>query len=521
MSLFKSASVVSLLTLASRVTGLVRETLIASMFGASAMTDAFNVAFRIPNMFRRFFAEGAFSQAFVPVLAGERARHGDEQTKAVIDHVATALAWVLVLTCVIGVMGAPVLVWILASGLQKDPASFQASVVMTRWMFPYIGFMSLVALAAGVLNTWKRFAVPAATPVLLNLAMILAAWQGAPWLGERGVPPIYALAGGVIAGGVLQLSVQMLALRRLRLMPSIGWRWAHIRQAWDDPATRRVATLMLPALLGVSVAHISTVINTQIASHLSAGSVSWLTYADRLMEFPTALLGVALGVVLTPQLAAAKAADDGGRYSSMLDWGLRLVVLLAVPCAVALLVFAKPLVAVLYHYGAFSDRDVQQTAHALMGYGVGLLGLIAVKVLAPGYYASQDIRTPVKIAIVVLVITQLLNLVLVPLFQHAGLALAIGIGALVNATWLLVGLRRRGSFKPEPGWGLFVLQVLAGTALLTVYLMWAANEFHWTQLQSAKGQRIGLLALLIVGAAVIYFGALAAAGVKLRQFVRR
>ena len=521
VSLFKSASVVSLLTLASRVTGLVRETLIASMFGASAMTDAFNVAFRIPNMFRRFFAEGAFSQAFVPVLAGVRAQQGDEQTKAVIDHVATALTWVLLLTCVLGVFCAPLLVWILASGLQKDPASFQASVVMTRWMFPYIGFMSLVALAAGVLNTWKRFAVPAATPVLLNLAMILAAWQGAPWLGERGVPTIYALAGGVIAGGVLQLSVQMLALRRLRLMPSIGWRWAHIRRAWDDPATRRIATLMLPALLGVSVAHISTVINTQIASHLSAGSVSWLTYADRLMEFPTALLGVALGVVLTPQLAAAKAADDGDRYSSMLDWGLRLVVLLAVPCAVALLVFAKPLVAVLYHYGAFSDRDVQQTAHALMGYGAGLLGLIAIKVLAPGYYASQDIRTPVKIAIVVLVITQLLNLVLVPLYQHAGLALAIGIGALVNAAWLLVGLRRRGSYTPEPGWGLFVLQILAGTALLTVYLMWAANEFHWIQLQAAKGQRIGLLALLIVCSAVIYFGALAAAGLKLRQFVRR
>ncbi len=521
VSLFKSASVVSLLTLASRVTGLVRETLIASMFGASAMTDAFNVAFRIPNMFRRFFAEGAFSQAFVPVLAGVRAQQGDEQTKAVIDHVATALTWVLLLTCVLGVLGAPLLVWILASGLQKNPASFEASVVMTRWMFPYIGFMSLVALAAGVLNTWKRFAVPAATPVLLNLAMILAAWQGAPWLAERGIQPIYALAAGVIAGGVLQLSVQMLALRRIGLLPSIGWRWAHIRQAWDDPATRRVAALMLPALLGVSVAHISTVINTQIASHLSAGSVSWLTYADRLMEFPTALLGVALGVVLTPQLAAAKAADDGVRYSAMLDWGLRLVVLLAVPCAVALLVFAKPLVAVLYHYGAFSDRDVQQTAHALMGYGAGLLGLIAIKVLAPGYYASQDIRTPVKIAIVVLVITQLLNLVLVPLFQHAGLALAIGIGALVNATWLLVGLLRRGSYKPEPGWGLYVLQILAGTALLTVYLMWAANEFHWTQLQAAKGQRIGLLALIVVGSAGIYFSALAAAGVKLRQLVRR
>ena len=510
-----------MLTLASRVTGLVRETLVASIFGASAMTDAFNVAFRIPNMFRRFFAEGAFSQAFVPVLASVRTQKGDEPTKQVIDHVATVLAWVLLLTCVLGVLGAPVLVWVMASGLKQAPASYEAAVVMTRWMFPYIGFMSMVALAAGVLNTWKRFAVPAATPVLLNLAMILAAWQGAPWLGERGIEPIYAMGGGVILGGLLQLAVQMLALRRLGLLPAIGWRWSHVRRAWDNPATRRIATMMMPALLGVSVAHVSTVINTQIASHLTPGSVSWLTYADRLMEFPTALLGVALGVVLTPQLAAAKAAQDGALYSAMLDWGLRLVVLMAVPCAVALLTFSRPLVAVLYHYGAFTDLDVQQTTHALMGYGAGLLGLIAIKVLAPGFYASQDIRTPVKIAIVVLVLTQLLNLVLVPLFQHAGLALAIGLGALVNAGWLLVGLRRKGSYTPAPGWGLFALQILAGSALLAVFLMWGANEFHWTQLQATKGMRIGLLVLMIAGSALIYFGALWAAGLKLRQLVRR
>ncbi len=510
-----------MLTLASRVTGLVRETLVASIFGASAMTDAFNVAFRIPNMFRRFFAEGAFSQAFVPVLASVRTQQGDEPTQQVIDHVATVLAWVLLLTCVLGVLGAPVLVWVMASGLKQAPASYEAAVVMTRWMFPYIGFMSMVALAAGVLNTWKRFAVPAATPVLLNLAMILAAWQGAPWLGERGVEPIYAMGGGVILGGLLQLAVQMLALRRLGLLPAIGWRWSHVRRAWDNPATRRIATMMMPALLGVSVAHVSTVINTQIASHLTPGSVSWLTYADRLMEFPTALLGVALGVVLTPQLAAAKAAQDGALYSAMLDWGLRLVVLMAVPCAVALLTFSRPLVAVLYHYGAFTDLDVQQTTHALMGYGAGLLGLIAIKVLAPGFYASQDIRTPVKIAIVVLVLTQLLNLVLVPLFQHAGLALAIGLGALVNAGWLLVGLRRKGSYTPAPGWGLFALQILAGSALLAVFLMWGANEFHWTQLQATKGQRIGLLVLMIAGSVLIYFGALWAAGLKLRQLVRR
>ncbi len=521
MSLFKAASTVSLLTLVSRITGLVRELLIASTFGASALTDAFNVAFRIPNLFRRFFAEGAFSQAFVPALAGSRAREGDGKTKILIDHTATVLAWALMLTCVIGVAGAPILVWLMASGLKQSPQGFDVAVVMTRWMFPYIAFMSLVALAASVLNTWKRFAVPAATPVLLNLAMILAAWLGSPWLKTLGVEPIYALGGGVLAGGVLQLGVQWLALKRMGLMPRIGLSWAALRTAWADPATQNIVTLMLPALLGVSVAHISTLINTQIASHLAPGSVSWLTYADRLMEFPTALLGVAIGVVLMPQLAAAHAAKDGVKYSAMLDWGLRIVVLLTVPCALALLTFAKPLVAVLYHYGAFTDRDVQQTTTALMGYGAGLLGLVAIKILAPGYYASQDIKTPVKIAIAVLVITQLLNLALVPLLAHAGLALAIGLGALINALWLLVGLLRRGSYKPEAGWAMFGLQVLAASALLSIFLVWAANAFNWTALRAHPAQRIGLLALVLAGSALIYFGAAWAAGLKLQKFIRR
>lgn len=521
MSLFKSASTVSALTLVSRVTGLARELLMASTFGANAMTDAFNVAFRIPNLFRRLFGEGAFSQAFVPVLATSKARDGDDATRDVIRHVATVLAWVLVLTCIVGVAAAPVLVWVLASGLQQNPRGFEAAVFMTRWMFPYIGFMSMVALASGVLNTWKRFALPAATPVLLNLSMISALIWGAPWLGSQGIEPIYAMAGGVMLGGALQLGIQVPALRRLGLLPRIGLSWSSLRQSWSDPATQRVTTLMLPALLGVSVAHLSTLINTQIASHLTPGSVSWLTYADRLMEFPTALLGVAMGVVLTPQLAAAKAADDKSRYSAMLDWGLRLVLLLAVPCAVALLTFSRPLVSVLYHYGAFSSHDVQQTTTALMGYGAGLVGLVAIKVLAPGYYASQDIRTPVKIAIVVLVLTQLLNLALVPLLQHAGLALAIGLGALVNASWLLIGLLRRGSFVPEAGWGLFSLQVLAASVLLAVFLIWAAGAFDWTAMQSQSLARIGLLALMMAGSAVIYFGALWAAGLKLKPMFRR
>lgn len=521
MSLLRSASVVSLFTLASRVTGLVRELLIATAFGASALTDAFNVAFRIPNLFRRLFAEGAFSQAFVPVLARSRAQHGDEVTKESIDNVATALAWSVLVLSILGVLASPWLVWALASGLQQDPRGYASAVHMTRWMFPYIAFMSMVALSAGILNTWKRFAVPAATPVLLNVSVIAAAWFLSPWLVRQGYEAIYALPVGVMVGGVLQLAVQIPALARLGLLPRLGLRPAAVKSAWTNPATRNILRLMGPALLGVGVAQISLLINTQIASHLAPGSVSWLTYADRLMEFPTAMLGVALGVVLMPQLAAAKATGDSDRYAAMLDWGLRLVLLLGLPCAAALLVFSQPLVSVLYHYGAFTDRDVQQTTMALTGYGVGLLGLVAIKVLAPGYYANQDIRTPVRIAVVVLVLTQIFNLILVPYLAHAGLALSIGLGALVNAGWLLVGLLRRGSYKPQPGWLRFVLQVLLATGLLTLFLGISAQELPWIALRQNAWTRIAWMALVLMSSALLYFGVLWVMGLRLKAFLKR
>ena len=517
MSLFKAASTVSLLTLVSRITGLLRDLLMASVFGVNGLTDAFNVAFRIPNLLRRLFAEGAFSQAFVPVLARSRASVGDAATRTLIDAVATALAGVLLLISVLGIIAAPLLVWALASGL--EPASLDAGVLMTRWMFPYIACMSLVALSAGVLNTWRHFAVPAATPVLLNLAMIVAAWLGAPWFGRMGIEPIYAMAAGVMAGGVLQLAVQVPALARLGLLPRIGLSLARMRAAWRDAGVRQVLGLMLPALLGVGVAQLSLLINTQIASHLAVGSVTWLFYADRLMEFPTALLGVALGVVLTPQLAAARASGDAARYSYMLDWGLRLVVLLALPCAVALGVFATPLMAALFHHGRFSGTDVERSAFALAMYGIGLVGLVAVKVLAPGYYASLDIRPPVRIAVAVLLITQLFNVLFVPFLQHAALTLSIGLGALVNALWLLVGLVRRGHYRPGPGWRRFGAQTVAASALLGAFLLWAARHFDWLHLPTWP--RVGLLAGVLALAALIYFGALAATGLRLRQLLRR
>lgn len=519
MSLLKSASIVSLLTLASRITGLVRDLLMASTFGVSAMTDAFWVAFRIPNMLRRMFAEGAFSQAFVPVLATSKEQDGEAATHALINAVATLLTLALLITCVLGVAGAPILVYVLASGLA--PTGFDAAVTMTRWMFPYIACMSLVALGAGVLNTWKNFAIPAATPVLLNVAMIAAAWLGAPWFQRMGMEPIYAMAGGVMLGGVLQLGAILLGLKRMGLLPRIRLGLANARAAWAQPGTRRILHLMGPALLGVSVSQVSLLINTQIASHLATGSVTWLNGASLLMEFPTAMLGVALGVVLMPQLAAAKASQDTERFSAMIDWGLRLVVLLAVPSAVALVTFAQPLVATIFHNGRYSDADVLQTSSALMGYGAGLLGLVAIKVLTPGYFASQDIRTPALIGVAVLLVTQALNLVFVPLLAHAGLALSIGVGAMVNAAWLLVGLLRSRTYAPLPGWGRFALQVLAASALLAVFLMWGSASLPWIALKAEKLKRMGLLALMVAGGAAIYFVAIWAAGLKLRQFLRR
>jgi len=521
VSLIKSASTVSLWTLVSRVSGLVRELLIAATFGASAMTDAFNVAFRIPNLFRRLFAEGAFAQAFVPVLASTRTQEGEQRALALLANVATALFWVLVLTCVLGVVAAPALVWGMAYGLGRDAAAHEAAVMMTRWMFPYIGFMSLVALAAGVLNTWKHFAVPAATPVLLNISMVACAWWGGPWLEDFGWPPIYALAAGVMLGGVLQLAVQGWAMRRLGVMPRLAGPGLGLRMAWRDPGVKRILGLMAPALLGVSVAQISLIINTQIASHLAPGSVTWLGYADRLMEFPTGLLGVALGVVLLPALTQARASGDQQRYSGLIDDGLRWVLALGLPCAVALLIFAQPLVSVLFHYGAFTDKDLMQTSLALVGYGVGLVGLVAIKVLAPGFFASQDTRTPMRIALAVLMLTQGLNLVLVPWLAHAGLALAIGLGALVNAALLCWGLVRQGKYQPRPGWLRYGAQVSASCVLLAMPLLWFAQLIDWSAWRVTPLARVAALAVALLISVVVYGISLWAFRVPLHTLWRR
>ena len=518
MNLLKAASTVSLLTLASRVSGLIREQLVAASFGASGFTDAYNVAFRIPNLLRRLFAEGAFSQAFVPLLANTRIAEGDEATHRLVDAVATVLAWVLLATCVIGVVAAPVLVWAMASGLQQ----FDAAVLMTRVMFPYIGFMSMVALSAGILNTWGRFSIPAATPILLNVAVILVARTLTHTFEANGLPGVYTLALGVMLGGVLQAGVQIPALKALGLMPHIGGSWRALVAARHHPGVGRVLKQMSPALLGVSVAQVSLLINTQLASHLATKSVSFLTYADRLMEFPTSLLGVALGVVLIPQLSAARVRGDKEGYSSMIDWGLRLVLLQTLPCAAALLLFAKPMLAVLFQNGHFQAADVLGTVPALQGYGLGLLGIVSVKILAPGYFAQLDTKTPVRIAIAVLVFTQLMNALFI-FGLHigvGGLALSIGLGATLNACWLLFGLVRLGLYKPQPGWAWFAARVVLATLALGAGLGWADHAIDWLD-RTHPLLRALKLAGVLGGVAALYVAVLAALGVKPAQFLRK
>jgi len=380
---------------------------------------------------------------------------------------------------------------------------------MLRICFPYIFFISLVSFASGVLNTWGRFKSPAFTPVLLNLSFIACALWLAPHLQQ----PVIALAWGVFLGGVAQLVFQWPFLARIRMLP---------RPRWDpqDPGVKRILQLMAPAALGVSVAQISLLINTQIASWLKDGAVSWIYYADRLMEFPSAMLGVALGTVLLPSLVRHHASNDARAYSRLVDWGLRLTLMLALPAALALMLLATPIIATLFWHGdKFTQHDVFMTRNALMAYAVGLAGIILVKILAPGFYAKQNIRTPVKAAIVTLIVTQLLNAAFVPWLRHAGLALSISVGATFNAAWLYILMRRCGAYTPEPGWAAFLMKLFLALYMMGGALWYAmGRESSWFEIDARM--RAVKLALVIVAGVVAYFGALAFMGFRPRDFSR-
>lgn len=510
MNLLKALAAISSMTLLSRILGLIRDAVIARQFGVSTGTDAFLVAFRLPNLLRRIFAEGAFSQAFVPILSEYRNTRSAEDTKAFINHVATLLAMVLLLVTVIGILAAPLIVYISAPGFAASPDKFQVTVELLRITFPYILFISLTSFAGAILNTWSRFSVPAFTPVLLNVSFIVFALLLVPYFD----PPIRALAWAVFTGGILQLAFLLPFLARIGMLP-------RFRIELRDAGVWRLLKLMGPAIFGVSVGQVSLLISTIFASFLITGSVTWLYYADRLMELPTGLLGVALGTILLPSLSRSFAEKTGEEYSRLLDWGLRLTFLLALPCAAALALLGIPLISTLFHHGAFEAGDVLMTRQALVAYSIGLLGLILVKVLAPGFYARQNIKTPVKIGVITLVATQLMNFAFLRAgLNHAGLALAISLGACLNAGLLFYKLRQHRIFSPQPGWLLFLVKLVLALAAMALVLWFAmGSETYW--LTSGVAARIARLALLVVLGATVYLGSLWLLGFRLRDFSKR
>lgn len=512
MNLLKAMSAVSGMTLVSRVLGLTREILAATWFGAGAQMDAFNVAFRAPNMLRRLFAEGAFTQAFVPVLAELRAKQTATENAAFVSRVATLMATVLILLVAIVAIYPEPLVRLLASGFYATPEKAAIAESLTRITFGYIGWVSLVALMGAVLNVEKKFAVVAFAPVLLNAMMIGCAW----WLRDRYAVPVTALAIGVFAGGAAQFILMVWALRQ------IGFRFVWDFN-WRDPDVARVLKLMVPALLGVSAAQISLLINTQIASTMPTGTVSWLSYADRLMEFPTAILGVAAGTIILPSLVRRHAASDRHGYSRLLDWGLRVTLLLTLPAALALILLSTPLVATLFHHGRFTAIDVQATQAAVAAYGIGLTGLVMVKILAPAFYARREIGAVVKCSLASLVLTQVMNVIFIlglNLPGHVALALSVGLGACANAALLFVVLRMREIYELQPGWGPYLLRLLIAATTMSIAIWFLSGESrHWVNI-GALTRAAWLGGLTVVGI-VVYFGTLMALGWRPREFFRQ
>lgn len=457
--LLKSTATVGGMTLISRILGFARDVVIAGAFGAGPAADAFFVAFRIPNFLRRLFAEGAFAQAFVPVLLEYREQRARAQVQRLVNHVTGTLGVGLALLTVAGVLAAPWLVMVFAPGFIGEPERYGLTVAMLRITFPYLAFISLTALAGAILNSHGRFAVPAFTPVFLNIVLILCATLVAPCWDQ----PVMALAWGVFVAGLVQLGFQVPFLLRLGLLP-------RPRPRRRDPGVRRILKLMPPALFGSSVAQINLLFDTLIASFLVTGSVSWLYYSDRLVEFPLGVFGIALATVILPKLSRDVARASPETFSHTLDWGLRLVLLIAVPASLGLALLAGPVLATLFQYGAFSGQDTAMAARSLMAYALGLPAFLLIKVLVPGFYARMDAKTPVKIGVVAMFANLVCSLLLVLPLAHAGLALATSVSAYVNGGLLLHRLRRDGVYRPVSDWGWFALRVGAAGAGLAAML---------------------------------------------------
>ncbi|VAX12117.1 Proposed peptidoglycan lipid II flippase MurJ [hydrothermal vent metagenome] len=509
MSLIKSTAVVSAMTLVSRISGLLRDMVVAYIFPVGGTTDAFFVAFKIPNFLRRLFAEGAFSQAFVPVLTEYKVNRDKDEVVVLAQNVAGTMLGILFLLTVVCVVASPLLVMLFAPGYLDNPGQFDLTAAMLRITFPYILFISMIALTGGILNSYSRFAVPAFTPVFLNLILISAAF----WLAPHMAQPIMAMAWGVFIAGAVQLSFQFPALKRLGFL-----RWP--RWGFHHPGVRRIMKLMLPGIVGSSAMQINLLFDILIASFLAAGSISWLYYSDRLIEFPLGVFGIALATVILPKLSEKHAEGDPKAFSHMLDWALRWVVIIGVPAAVALAVLSVPLLSTLFRHGQFSARDVDMSSLSLMAYSAGLLGFSLVKVLAPGYFARQDTRTPVRIALIAMACNMLFNVIFVFGLRymdfsgpHAGLALATTLSSILNAGLLLRGLRRQQVYQPESGWWRLFLQVGIASVMMLAMLLWLKGEtVFW--MQASVLERILRLALIVPTGIGIYFSCLWLLGLR-------
>ncbi len=510
--LLESTATVGGMTLISRVLGLVRDIIFARLFGASMGADAFFVAFKIPNFFRRLFAEGAFSQAFVPVLSEYKTQREHDEVRSLIDSTAVWLAGVLFIVTLICVIAAPLLVMAFAPGFLDDQPKYELTTELLRITFPYLLFISLTALAGGILNTYGKFAVPAFTPVLLNLCLIGAAVFVAPLLDE----PVVALAWGVFFAGLAQLGFQLPFLWRMKLLPRPRFDRAH-------EGVKRIFKLIIPAIFGSSVAQVNLLFDTLIASFLVTGSVSWLYYSDRLVEFPLGVFGIAVATVILPTLSRRYSEASPEAFSRTLDWALRLVLIVGMPATVGLFILAGPMLATLFQYGVFSQIDVTMATMSLMAYSLGLLGFIFVKVLAPGYYARQDTKTPVRIGIIALVTNMGLNVLFVmPMVMfdiagaHTGLALATSLAAFLNAWLLYRGLRRDGIYQRQQGWGWVLLRVLLGSALMALLLWFGVDDVSaWATWP--WWQRMFQLLMWVAAGGALYGAVLWIMGVRLHH----
>ena len=501
----KSSSIVTVMTFLSRVLGLVRDYFIARYFGANGFTDAFLVAFKIPNFLRRLFGEGAFSQALVPILAETKANHDEEEVQNVINHIGTKFLTILIVITIISVVLAPLVILVFAWGFyfDADPTKFDLASSMLRITFPYLLLISLTAFAGSILNTYDKFAVPAFTPVLLNISMILSA----VYLSQYLETPIMALAWGVLIGGVVQLLFQIPFLIKIKKLP-------HLTRG-DHPSVKTLKKRMLPALFGVSVSQINLLLDTIIASFLISGSISWLYYADRLIEFPLGVFGVALATVVLPSLSQDHATDNTKAFAKKIDWSLRVVLLMAAPAAVGLFLLAEPMLITLFEYGEFNTQDTSMSGWALKAYSLGLLAFIFIKVLANGYFSRQDTKTPVKIGIIAMVVNMGLNLLFVlPMIYydfvapHMGLALATTGSAIVNAVLLYRGLSRQGVYTIDNSWLRYALKItvaLFAMGLCIALLNPSLTEWHGL----GASQRVLQLSGIILAAIGIYFVALA------------